>query len=55
MNGSKLLHEAGVLVEQGWCQGTGARDAHGKATDVLAQMTPRIHIPVLAVMDQALR
>jgi hypothetical protein len=34
MNGSKLLHEAGVLVEQGWCQGTEARDASGRATDV---------------------
>jgi hypothetical protein len=34
MNGSKLLHEAGVLVEQGWCQGTEARDALGQATDV---------------------
>ena len=36
MNGSKLLHEAGVLVEQGWCQGTEARDATGRATDVRA-------------------
>jgi hypothetical protein len=36
MNGSKLLHEAGVLVEQGWCQGTEARDASGRATDVRA-------------------
>jgi hypothetical protein len=34
MNGSLLLHEAGVLVEQGWCQGTEARDASGRATDV---------------------
>jgi hypothetical protein len=34
MNGSKLLYEAGVLVEQGWCQGTEARDANGRATDV---------------------
>jgi hypothetical protein len=34
MNGSKLLHEARVLVEQGWCQGTEARDATGRATDV---------------------
>jgi hypothetical protein len=34
MNGSKLLHEAGVLVEQGWCQGTEARDATGGATEV---------------------
>jgi hypothetical protein len=36
MNGSKLLHEAGVLVEQGWCQGTEARDRNGVATDVRA-------------------
>jgi hypothetical protein len=36
MNGSKLLHEAGVLVEQGWCQGTEARDANGTATAVHA-------------------
>jgi hypothetical protein len=34
MNGSKLLHDAGVLVEKGWCQGTEARDAGGLATDV---------------------
>jgi hypothetical protein len=34
MNGSQLLHDAGVLVEQGWCQGTEARDASGGATDV---------------------
>lgn len=34
MNGSKLLHEAGVLVEQGWCQGTEARDANGTATSI---------------------
>ena len=34
MNGSKLLHDAGVLVEQGWCQGTEARDARGRATQV---------------------
>ena len=34
MSGSKLLHDAGVLVEQGWCQGTEARDASGRATDV---------------------
>jgi hypothetical protein len=34
MNGSKLLHDAGVLVAQGWCQGTEARDASGRATDV---------------------
>jgi hypothetical protein len=34
MNGSKLLHDAGVLVEKGWCQGTEARNAHGEATDV---------------------
>jgi hypothetical protein len=37
MNGSRLLHEAGVLVEQGWCQGTEARDADGRATDVRAE------------------
>lgn len=36
MNGSQLLREAGVLVEQGWCQGTEARDAQGAATDVAA-------------------
>ncbi|MDT4933783.1 MAG: hypothetical protein QOK11_1675 [Pseudonocardiales bacterium] len=36
MNGPKLLHDAGVLVEQGWCQGTEARDASGRATDVRA-------------------
>ena len=35
MNGSKLLHDAGVLVERGWCQGTEARDATGHATDVV--------------------
>jgi hypothetical protein len=34
MNGLKLLHDAGVLVERGWCQGTEARDANGRATDV---------------------
>jgi hypothetical protein len=34
MGGSKLLHEAGVLVEQGWCQGTEARDANGHAIAV---------------------
>jgi len=36
MNGSKLLHDAGVLVERGWCQGTEARDASGRATDVVS-------------------
>src|ERR1700712_4462444 len=36
MNGSKLLHDAGVLVEKGWCQGTEARDENGNATDVVA-------------------
>jgi hypothetical protein len=35
MNGSKLLHDAGVLVERGWCQGSEARDADGRATDVV--------------------
>jgi hypothetical protein len=34
MTGSKLLHDAAALVEQGWCQGAEARDAHGTATDV---------------------
>ena len=34
MNGSKLLRDAGVLVERGWCQGTEARDASGTATEV---------------------
>jgi hypothetical protein len=34
MNGSKLLHDAGVLVEKGWCQGAEARDARGLATGV---------------------
>jgi hypothetical protein len=34
MNGSKLLHDAGVLVEKGWCQGAEARDARGLETDV---------------------
>jgi hypothetical protein len=34
MNGSKLLHDARVLVEQGWCQGTEARDASGRAIEV---------------------
>jgi hypothetical protein len=34
LNGSELLHEAGLLVEQGWCQGTEARDAQGAAIDV---------------------
>ena len=34
MDGSKLLHDAGVLVERGWCQGAEARNATGKATDV---------------------
>lgn len=37
MNGSKLLHDAGVLVEQGWCQGAEARDARGLATTVVAE------------------
>ncbi|MFL5963339.1 MAG: hypothetical protein ACJ757_10675 [Gaiellaceae bacterium] len=27
------MHDAAVLVEQGWCQGTEARDANGRATD----------------------
>jgi hypothetical protein len=36
MNGSKLLHEAGALVEKGWCQGTEARDASGRPTTVVA-------------------
>jgi hypothetical protein len=36
MNGSMLLHGAGVLVERGWCQGTEARDASGRATDVVS-------------------
>jgi hypothetical protein len=36
MSGSKLLHDAATLVEQGWCQGTEARDASGRATDVAA-------------------
>lgn len=36
MDGSKLLHDAGVLVERGWCQGTEARDANGQATDVVS-------------------
>jgi hypothetical protein len=34
MNGSKLLHDASVLVERGWCQGTEARDVNGRAIDV---------------------
>src|SRR6266446_2199255 len=34
MNGSKLLHDARVLVEKGWCQGAEARDASGRPTDV---------------------
>jgi hypothetical protein len=34
MNGSKLLHDASVLVEKGWCQGTEARDASGNAISV---------------------
>lgn len=34
MNGSELLHEAGALVNAGWCQGTEARTAHGSAVDV---------------------
>jgi len=36
MNGSELLHDAGVLVERGWCQGTEARDSNGRVTDVVA-------------------
>jgi hypothetical protein len=36
MNGSELLHDAGALVERGWCQGTEARDSNGRATDVVA-------------------
>jgi hypothetical protein len=36
MNGSKLLHDAGVLVEKGWCQGAEARDASGAVTNVVA-------------------
>ena len=34
MSGSKLLHDAGVLVQKGWCQGAEARDASGRPTDV---------------------
>lgn len=34
MKGSELLHDAGLLVEKGWCQGTEARDSDGEATDV---------------------
>jgi hypothetical protein len=34
MNGSKLLHDAGALVEKGWCQGAEARDARGLVTTV---------------------
>jgi hypothetical protein len=34
MNGSELLHDAGLLVEKGWCQGTEARDVDGRETDV---------------------
>ncbi|HEV7564932.1 MAG TPA: hypothetical protein VGO31_03115 [Microbacteriaceae bacterium] len=36
MNGSELLHDAGVLVEKGWCQGAEARDARGTETNVVA-------------------
>jgi hypothetical protein len=36
MKGSQLLHDAGVLVEKGWCQGAEARDALGTATTVMA-------------------
>jgi hypothetical protein len=36
MNGSQLLHDAGDLVERGWCQGTEARDANGDSIDVTA-------------------
>jgi hypothetical protein len=36
MSGSKLLHDAGVLVQKGWCQGAEARDASGGPTDVCA-------------------
>jgi hypothetical protein len=36
MSGSKLLHDARVLVEKGWCQGAEARDASGRITDVAA-------------------
>jgi hypothetical protein len=35
MDGSELLHEAGELVNEGWCQGAAARDAAGEVTDVL--------------------
>ena len=34
MTGSELLQGAGLLVAQGWCQGTEARDAGGNVTDI---------------------
>lgn len=36
MNGSDLLHEAGVLVGRGWCQDAVARDASGGEVDACA-------------------
>ncbi len=34
MNGCELLHEAGVLVAAGWCQGVDAETARGDPVDV---------------------
>ncbi len=34
MNGCELLHEAGVLVAAGWCQGAEAETARGDPVEV---------------------
>jgi hypothetical protein len=36
MNGPQLLHEAGLFVAAGWCQGTEALASGGNAVDPLA-------------------
>ena len=37
MKSSELLNNARMLVERGWCQGTEARDADGRATTVVSE------------------
>jgi len=37
MNGTELLHEAGALVDFGWCQGATARSAQGVPVDVCSE------------------
>jgi hypothetical protein len=41
MNGPQLLHEAGVLVASGWCQGAEAVAPAGEAVDPLAREASR--------------